>query len=129
MTEGSLGGIRSAVAIARAAIALKEDIGTPPYPKVGEMQVNYFLAIYHPVLSGVYIMDRATGFPKNPWTLSTLPATHFSSVVDCSALSKSLINSTSGSDFRGWCYNETTGEVWANSNRNGGSSSTTENYY
>ncbi len=129
VTQGSLGGIRAAIGIARANIAVKEDVGTPPYPKTSEMQANRFNGAYHPVLSGAYIMDVATGFPKNPWTLDTLPIPHFSSVVDCTSLSKGFIHSTSGADFRGWCYNEDTGEAWANSDRNQGGPLKTENYY
>ncbi len=126
-TLGSIGGIRAAVGIARATIALREDIGVPVYPKSGEMQANQYHGAYHPVLSGQYIMDPSTGFPKNPWTLATLPESHFRSVVDCTSLSKGILNSVSGSDLRGWCYNETSGEAWANSAFNGDSE--TENRY
>ncbi len=128
-TKGALGGIRAAIGIARATIALREDTGVAPYPRVGEMQANRYHVSYHPVLSGLYIMDSATQFPNNPWTLSTLPNIHFRSVVDCAALSIGMLRSTSGADFRGWCYNENTGEAWANSDRNGGGPARTENYY
>lgn len=127
-TQGAVGAFRSAISIATAAIALKEDpsIPTPKYPTLDEMQKNSFTAS-HPSLSGTSIIDNASGVPKNPWSLSTLSAQMMTSVVSCP--SKTLVNSTSGLDYRGWCYRETSGEIWANSNLNSGAVTKSENNY
>ena len=121
--QGALGAMRSAVSIATAAIQLKEDptVPSPKYPTLLEMQANGFL-VSHPVLSGVSIMDPQSGIPKNPWSISTLAAVHLNSVINCNA-TKSNIFSVSGNDYRGWCYRETSGDVWANSNLNGATAS------
>lgn len=126
-THGGVGAFRSAIAIATAAIALREDptLGNlPKYPSITEMWGNQFLAASpssHPVLAGTNIMDPAQGYPKNPWTLSTVPLVDFNSIYDCSAVTpKAAGVVTSGSDQRGWCYSGgVTGEFWANSNLNG----------
>lgn len=127
--KGALGAFRSALTIATAAIALKEDPTTlpPKYPTLLEMQANKF-GSSHIVLSGTYLMDFQAGTPTNPWSISTLAAAQRNSVINCNT-TKSLIASVSGIDFRGWCYRETSGEIWANSNLNGSTAGNTENTY
>ena len=127
--KGALGSFRSALIIATAAIALKEDptLLPPKYPTLLEMQSNLYGGV-HRVLSGTYIMENQHGIPQNPWSISTLPAAHKNSIINCN-VTKSLIASTSGIDFRGWCYRETSGDVWANSNLNKGGSGKTENEF
>ena len=121
-TYGALGALRAALAIATASIQLKEDptFPTPKYPTLLEMQANLF-TVSHPVLSGTFVMDMQNGIPKNPWTITTLAGVHHNSIINCNG-TKSIIMSETGWDDRGWCYRETSGEVWANSNLNGSSS-------
>ncbi len=126
-TQGALGGMRASVAVARAAIALREDATAPNYPVVTEMRGNAFNAS-HPVLTGIAIMDKSAGIPKNPWTLSTLPGAAFNSIADCAGVTKAN-TLKSPADDRGWCYDQTTGIVWANSQLNKGSKATTENSF
>lgn len=128
-TQGAIGAMRSALSIATAAIALKEDptVPTPKYPTLDEMKTNAFNGS-HPSLSGTSIMDPANGIPRNPWSISTLPVAHLNSVINCN-VTKSLLNSTSGFDHRGWCYRETSAEIWANSALNKGGAAKTENTY
>jgi len=121
--RAAVGGVRSAVAIARAAVALQEDVTAPPYPTVLEMQSNIYLGS-HPVLSAIAttankrIMDAATGMPPNVWSMTTIPLVQQASVIDCNALAKGNIRSAAGITEFGWCYNQTSGEFWANSDRN-----------
>jgi prepilin-type N-terminal cleavage/methylation domain-containing protein len=128
-TQGAVGAIKSALAVATAAIALREDptVLAPKYPTLIEMQFNTFSAS-HPTLSGTNIMDAANGMPRNPWSLSSLSGAIMASVINCN-VQKSFINSTTAYDFRGWCYRETSAEIWANSNLNGGVAGKTENTY
>lgn len=132
--KGALGGVRSAVAIARATIALKEDVAAPVYPTVLEMQQNIYLGS-HPVLSAVAttstkrIVDASSGMPANPWSMTTIPIAQQASVIDCSALAKGNVRSAAGITDFGWCYNQTSGEFWANSSRNAGTAGNRENNF
>jgi len=132
--KGALGGIRTAVAIARATIALKEDVAAPAYPTVLEMQANVFLGS-HPVLSAIAttatkrIVDGGSGMPANPWSLTTVPLTQQASIFNCATLAKSIVRSLAGQTDFGWCYNQTTGEFWANSDRNSGTAGSRENNF
>jgi prepilin-type N-terminal cleavage/methylation domain-containing protein len=130
--QGGLGTLRAGVAIAVAAIQLREDPTQSPakYPTHAEMVANKFLVADHPVLAGQgeYILDSGSGIPKNPWTLSTLPAAHFTSIADCDAINKGAVL-PSPADDRGWCYKEGNGNIWANSDTNGGVAAQTENSF
>jgi len=132
--KGSLGGVRSAVAIARATIALKEDVAAPVYPTVLELQNNIYLGS-HPVLSAIAttatkrIVDASSGMPANPWSMTTIPLVQQASVFDCNAIAKGNIRSTAGNTDFGWCYNQTSGEFWANSSRNAGTVGNRENNF
>jgi prepilin-type N-terminal cleavage/methylation domain-containing protein len=128
---GALGGLRSAVSVARAAISLKEDQTTPPYPTVLEMQANSFDGS-HPVMNALAaankrIMDGAAGIPVNPWSLSTVPLTQQNSFWDCTGMAKGIVRSTADEVDFGWCYNPSNGNIWANSDKNG--TSLTENNF
>ena len=123
-THGAVGAMRSAIAVATAAIALKEDVSlnTPKYPTLLEFQTNSFNGS-HPVLSALStvnrkILDDAAGIPRNPWSLSTVPLSQINTVWDCGTLTKTFVRSTADEQNFGWCYNQTTGQVWANSKRN-----------
>jgi len=130
--KGALGGIRASIAIARATIAIKEDVTAPAYPRVLELQANLYLGS-HPVLSAITttsakrIVDAAAGMPGNPWSLTTIPLIQQASIFNCEAIAKSFLLSTAGQTDFGWCYNQTTGEFWANSDRNGGTAGNREN--
>lgn len=128
-TQGGLGGLRSALAVARAAIALREDSTAPSYPVITELRTNAYNAS-HPVLlaAAAGIMDKSSGIPKNPWTLSTLPVAHFSSIADCTGLTQGALLATPA-DTRGWCYNPSNGQIWANSHANQVAAGATENSY
>ena len=128
-TQGGLGSMRAALAIGVAAIQLKEDPTTTPppprYPTYSEMSTNLYDS-NHPVLNGNYIMDPSLGFPNNPWTKSTAAVSTRNRIYDCSAIAKAALLNAPNND-RGWCYNENTGELWANSDLNTGL--ITENNY
>ena len=122
--NGALGAMRSAISIAGAAIALKEDvsISAPRYPTILEMQANAYNAS-HPVLSSGStvnrkILDDAAGIPTNPWSLSTVPRVQINTIWDCGSMTKSFVRSVTDENNFGWCYNGATGQIWANSRLN-----------
>lgn len=126
-TRGALGSLRGGIAIARSAIALRENPATTPpiYPTLTELTTNRFVAAapnLHPVLAGQseVILDRSQGIPLNPWT-------NTATVRDCAAVGRPNLHAVTPND--GWCYNPTTGEVWANSSLNGGGVGQTENNF
>lgn len=131
--NGALGGLRSAVAVARAAISLKEENTVPQYPTFLEMQGNDYNGS-HPVLNALStnnskIMDGSAGIPVNPWSLTTVPVSQQSSIWPCTGVTKSFVRSAAGEIDFGWCYDQTTGNIWANSDRNTGSAGNTENAF
>jgi prepilin-type N-terminal cleavage/methylation domain-containing protein len=115
--QAALGVLRSAVVIAAASIQLKEDPSQAraKFPTLEEMQANMFLDA-HPALKGNKIVEGPSGVPKNPWTESTLALSSFNRILNCTGPKGTLHPSEKN---QGWCYLETTGEVWANSNLNG----------
>jgi len=126
-TQGAIGAVRSALSIAVAAVSLKEDptLPSPKYPTILELQGNTFTSS-HPNLSGVSIMDPSSGLPKNPWSVSTASTAWQNSVFHCSSATKGDLT---GTVRAGWCYRETAGSFWANTNVNGSTGTKTENYY
>ncbi|NBY19909.1 prepilin-type N-terminal cleavage/methylation domain-containing protein [bacterium] len=116
-TQAALGTLRSAIVIASASIQLKEDPSqsTPKFPTFEEMQANSFLDV-HPVLKGSKIVDTTGEIPKNPWTEPKLPSSYFNKIFKCEG-PKGTVHPTELN--QGWCYLESTGEIWANSKLNG----------
>lgn len=116
-TQAALGSLRSAIVIASASIQTREDPSrpTPKFPTFKEMQENAFLED-HPVLKGNKIVEGPGGIPKNPWTQPTLPAIQFNKIFNCQG-PKGTEHPTEKN--QGWCYLESTGEIWANSSLNG----------
>lgn len=127
-THEALGVLRSALMIATATIQLKEDPTnpTPKFPTLAEMQSNAF-DDSHPALRGTPILDAKTGIPRNPWSPKTVSPEEAAKIFDCGA--RPQILKTPEAQGRGWCYSETTGEIWANSNLNQAGPDKTENTY
>ena len=112
-TKATLGNYRSAIAIANGAIAVKEDYTKAPavYPTYTEVSGNNYLAAApanHPKLAGTSIMNKSAGLPVNPWTSTT-------TVSNCTGKAKGTLLIAPDPVDDGWCYSETSGELWANS--------------
>ena len=112
-SKAVLGSFRSAVAIANGAISVKENPNLSPaqFPTYAEFSGNNFVAgapANHPKLAGTAIMNKASGIPINPWTTT-------STVVNCTGKAKGFLMVAPDPVDDGWCYNDVTGEVWANS--------------
>jgi len=140
--KSALGTLRSAISIATAAIALKEDpsLLTPKYPTAAEMLNNTFNGS-HPVLSGTTILENSmvtkeassgSGIPANPWSASSATAKQY--IYDCTGDSKGTAPRGGGGQNCCWCYSATFGQIWAQTKNNGGTNSasavnSTENWY
>src|SRR5688572_24125155 len=124
-TRERLATLRGAVAIAAGAIAAREKARSKPasYPSYAEIRENQMMAAApgnHNALSGLPIVPTVKELPANPWTDSK-------TVKDCSGMRRGTV--LGGPDANdGWCYNASTGEVWANSERSHGGP-LTENYF
>lgn len=119
--------LRAALASATSAIQLKGDPHTlaPRYPSVNELRSNEFESL-HPQLVGTNLLDPSTGIPPNPWSREgDDPKT----LHDCSGLERGAVLTEEARQNFGWCYNPESGEVWANSTRNGASAGSTENTF
>jgi len=111
-TKAALAAFRSSVAIVVGAIAVKENPNLSPkyYPTFSEFSGNLMLAASpanHAKLAGTAVMDKASGIPINPWTTTNV-------IHDCDGMAKGTLLIAPNADD-GWCYNTTSGEVWANS--------------
>lgn len=111
-SKAAVAAFRSSVSIVVGAIAVKENPNLSPrvYPTYTEFNGNQLLAAApgnHAKLAGTAILDKASGFPINPWTTTA-------TIHDCDGEAKGTLLDAPNADD-GWCYNMTTGEVWANS--------------
>lgn len=110
--KAALAAFRSSVSIVTGAIAVKENPNLSPrvYPTFLEFSGNQLLAAApgnHAKLAGTAILDKASGIPINPWTTTNV-------LLDCDGQAKGALQGAPNADT-GWCYNATSGEVWANS--------------
>lgn len=112
-SKAALAALRSSVSIVVGAIAVKENPNLSPsrYPTFTEFTGNQMLAAApgnHSKLAGTSIMDKASGIPINPWAVTN-------GIHDCTGLAKGTLLAAPNPVDNGWCYNATSGEVWANS--------------
>ena len=105
--RGALGGMRSAIANFHTYRGTPAGGGTPRFPTTGE------LATPGTVLQ--------TDLPPNPYDGDGAP----NNVVDATGVAKGVIVGTS----KGWAYDPTSGEIWANSNSAGGKGGGLENRF
>ena len=89
--KGALGAIRAAIANYYARSATPSGGGTLGYPTATQLST-----------AGTVLMD---GMPDNPYD-----ADGTANNIVSSTSAKGTVSGTSG----GWCYNATTGQVWAN---------------
>lgn len=155
--KAQLGAIRTSIAIARATIAMKEDGVVPIYPTYNEISSNSFNGS-HPILNAlpaekkrIFTPDHGTGpWPKNVWSLSTTLPSLQNGVSNCANYNFCPNWGTCSGSFSrpyiasyylfpnwgnwvglhsGWCYDERTGDFWANSALNGDPVGSTENNF
>ncbi len=92
--KGSLGAMRAAIANFYAYKATDSGGGTAAYPTIAELTAV-----------GTVMQDT---LPNNPYDTDGTP----NNVVDGSGAAKGTVTGGNG----GWCYNPTTGQLWANTN-------------
>ena len=153
--------LRNAIASQNGMMRNRCGITSSAWPLLGALRLNDITAVdtadanagastvaYCTAAQIGNVMDQkfvAVGLPSNPWAAPAdilaggLPAgidDGFGTVVgsDCGNVGGSLKAGTSrGAGAYGWCYNEGTGEIWANSTCNDGANpcaaTGTENTY
>lgn len=95
--KGSLGAMRAAVANYYAWKATDSGGGTATYPTLAQLTTV-----------GTVMQDTT---PDNPYDTDATK----NNVVDGTGVTKGTVTGTAG----GWCYNPTTGQIWANTNTSG----------
>jgi len=95
--KGALGALRSGIAFYYAWTATPAGGGTARFPSVAELSTI-----------GAVMKDET---PPNPFDTDAAP----NNVVDGTGAAKGTVVGTS----KGWCYNPTNGQIWANSNTKG----------
>jgi len=117
-TKVALSNLRSILTHSSIAIAMKEDPTQRParFPTHAELSANSLIAsapANHRVLAGLAIADTSTGIPVNPWA-------NTNGIHNCIGKAKGTLLSAPEPTNDGWCYNEVSGEIWANSELNSG---------
>lgn len=95
--KGALGGMRTAVENYRAWTATNAGGGNSGYPSLNQLMTP-----------GVVLQDTV---PANPYDMDGIP----NNVVDGTGATKGTVVGTT----KGWCYNPTNGQIWANSSTKG----------
>lgn len=105
--RGALGVMRSAIANFHMYLGTPAGGGTVRYPTIGEFTTP-----------GTVLQSD---LPPNPYDGDGTP----NNIVDATGTAKGVVVGTS----KGWAYNPTTGDVWANSNSAGGKGAGLENRF
>ncbi len=127
-TLGALGNLRAAILMAEIRIRKSENMTSEAakFPTLQELKDNSF-SESRGTLKGERIFE-GEGI-RNPWSIALYGEKDAMGFLDCGK-EKGVLSSAEGSSQRGWCYSETTGEVWANSNQNGSAAiQKSENFY
>jgi prepilin-type N-terminal cleavage/methylation domain-containing protein len=125
------GTLRTAITVQTGQMILKCNVAPGTVPTYNQIVANSVViaggpcsAIMIPTASNWPFV--ALKFPDNPWSGSTVSTAGRRAVTKCNANgclrngSVSCDGATAwGTGVGGWCYNEATGDIWANSNNNG----------
>lgn len=101
--QGSLGGVRSAIANYRATQVAKG--ATPELPTVALLE------------DGLTVMTEP--IPKNPYDVSTAPTNDVEGTTSTKSTQPCMVGATLTPSTKAWCYNTTNGAFWANTNTTG----------
>jgi prepilin-type N-terminal cleavage/methylation domain-containing protein len=132
-TKSNLQVLRRAIAVQNAQMRLRCNVTTSNPPPLANLQANDITTGASPCTTTQVSNRQDRAFvsgeiPANPWGSSQ------SNTIVASTLSTSAQKATGncggtarGASDDGWCYNTTTGEIWANSAHNtGGATGGTE---
>jgi prepilin-type N-terminal cleavage/methylation domain-containing protein len=123
-TQSALGTLRTALANQYAQISVR--CGAASWPKVAQLNANDVTTGAGAPCTAAQVVtasDRAfvatTSLPDNPWSGSTA-ASKFAAAacagVGCTDNTKNCAGAAYSTADGGWCYNEATGKIRANSN-------------
>jgi prepilin-type N-terminal cleavage/methylation domain-containing protein len=141
----SLGALRSAITIQTSQMVVRCEAPAGKYPATASLNANDVTdasnnvastncGIAWPTISAAEKQFMSQGIPDNPWSkLGTTPGTTLAAnvVTTCAGLGCLPIANptkdctgagvlTTAALVGGWCYDPTTGKIWANSANNGG---------
>ena len=146
-TKANLGVLRTGIAVQNALERIKCGVSGSSFPPIAALQANDITtgSVACTTTQVATASDRlfvATAIPPNPWSFNSTTGTPSTvnlanSIGACSGTActaaPSATNNCGGTAFTGsesgWCYNATTGAIWANSSRNDGLGSSTGTEY
>ncbi len=142
-TEAKNAALKSDLQIMRQAIAtqfsqmrLRCGVTSSIYPPVDTLTANDITGGATPPCTAAQVTlvtDRrftASGMPPNPW--GPAQSTTVTACLTTGCTTKATLNcagSARSAADDGWCYNVSTGDIWANSARNDGGAGTTGTEY
>ncbi len=144
-TKANLTILRNAIAKMNGIMRIRCNVRTTSFPPLVNLQNNSIIHGGSPCtaaqLSSVGAAASndavfvATGIPVNPWSNSTIDAinppgtsaTAPNAIHDCTDQPANVVYST-GAQI-GWCYDQTTGKIWANSNQSSARTDVRENSF
>lgn len=124
-TQSALGSLRSAIMNQYTQMKLRCGTTGPTYPTTAQINANDITTNGNPCTTSMItkVDDRkffvSGSVPDNPWSGSTPQNT----VVSCSGATTGCVQNSgfacNGAAYTatssGWCYNSSTGQIWANS--------------
>jgi prepilin-type N-terminal cleavage/methylation domain-containing protein len=138
-TKANLQVLRRAISEKNGIMRLRCNVQTVSFPNVASINAND-ISDGNSTCSPAYVtapdsLFVAAGIPVNPWSNDIQTSEANSRLVTaCTGTGCTVFGSHCTLDCagvahvgteNGWCYNETTGEIWANTRRNDGGSGTT----
>ena len=118
--------LRRSIASQNAQMRLRCGVTSTNWPSLGSVNGNDITtgAVDCTTASVTNASDRvfvSGGLPKNPWGASQSNTVVASSLTtSAQRLTGNCAAAARGATDDGWCYNSTTGEIWANSAHNTG---------
>ncbi len=116
-TESNLAALRTGILNQRAQANLRcATTGWPPAADINANSINNSACSLTPVADNKFVASE--NIPFNPWGTSKTVLNCTDPGGDCT---RGNATGCGGAGFSGgWCYNSNTGEIWADSQANGG---------
>lgn len=127
-TQSSVGALRTAIANQYSQQIIRCDGNAGTFPLTAAINANDItsagpcsVAPFNANIPASQQQFMASGLPDNAWGEDPAAASVVTACTDCTRGDPTPCNGTAFTG--GWCYNEASGEIWADSQNNGGDGS------